>query len=313
MKMNFYLLYGLDKDYINKRINKIISKLSIDINDIVKYNLVDTDISKIIEEASMNSMFSSNKLIIVNFNLKDDVNTDILEKYFKNYNPSSYIIFYTLIDKMDTRKKIYKLFLKYGKVEEINNNQDNVFKYVKESINNNSYNISYGDISYFISKVGTNISNIDNELEKLYLYKLDDKNITREDIDSIVISTMDDEIFAITNAVVNNDVKRSIFLYNEFMNKNYEPTQIIGLLANQFHFLYQVKYLYNQSKTQDEISKTIEAHPYRVKLAIANLYNYTESDLLHYLDKLAILDQKIKSGQINKNTGLELFLINKDI
>ena len=146
-----------------------------------------------------------------------------------------------------------------------------------------------------------------------YLYKIEDKNITTNDIDDLIITSIDDEIFAITKAVINNDVDASLMLYNEFMKRSYEVTQIIGLLANQFRFLYQVKNLYNNSKYQDEIAKILDVHPYRVKLAINNIYYYTEGDLLKYIDKLAILDRKIKQGDIDKNTGLELFLINKDI
>ena len=313
MMKNFYLLYGNDNEYINKRINNLINDLHVDINDVIRYNLQEDNITSVIEEASMNSMFNSHKVIIVKFNLKDDLNIDLLENYMCCYNKDNYIVFYIINDKLDTRKKIYKLFLKYGKIEEVSNNKDNIFKYVKDKISENNYDILYGDISYFISKIGNNINNIDNELDKLFLYKLDDKIINRDDIDNIVVSVMDDEIFAITDAVVNNDVSRSMLLYNEFMNKNYDPIQIIGLLANQFHFLFQVKYLYNQSKSHDEIAKILDVHPYRVKIAVSNLYKYTESDLLHYISRLAVLDKKIKSGQINKSMGLELFLIDKDI
>lgn len=311
--MNFYLFYGNDDSYINKKIDKVIKDYDIDINDIIKYNFTDYKIDDILEEASMNSMFNNNKLIIINSNFKEDIDTLKLEKYMQNYNPNTYIILYTKTDKIDTRKKIYKLFLKYGKIEELNNSQNNLFDYIKNSLKEHNYTMSNSNISYFITKVGNDINNIDNELEKLYIYKIDNKEITKEDIDDLVIVNMDDEIFAITNAVVNNNIDESLRLYNEFMSKNYEPTQIIGLLANQFQFLYQVKYLYNKNNSQDEISKILEVHPYRVKLAIGNLYNYTEKDLLHYIKRLADLDQNIKTGNINKNIGLELFLINKDI
>ena len=199
------------------------------------------------------------------------------------------------------------------KLEELNNDLDNLSNYVNNLLKDNNFYMSNSNINYFIAKVGNNINNIDNELEKLYLYKFDDKKIEKEDIDDLVINNIDDEIFAITNAVINNEVDKSLDLYNEFMMKNYEPTQIIGLLASQFQFLYQVKYLYNKNKTQNEIAKLIDVHPYRVKLAIGNLYNYTESDLLHYISKLGKLDEDIKTGNIDKNVGLELFLLNKDM
>ena len=142
---------------------------------------------------------------------------------------------------------------------------------------------------------------------------MDDKTIDRKDIDEIVIVNEDNDFFAISDAVIKGNKKLSLDLYHEFMHKNYEVLQIIGLVANQIRFLYQVKVLYNRSYNQDEISKYLEVHPYRVKLAINNIYNYNESDLIHYLDRLAILDKKIKKGEIDKNIGFELFLLDKDL
>lgn len=311
--MNFYLFYGNDDNYINKRIDRLINDINIDINDIIKYNFTDYKLEDILEEASMNSMFNNNKLIIIDSNLKEDIDYELLERYINNYNPHTYMVIKIKTDKLDTKKKIYKLFSKYAKVEELNNDLDNLSNYVNNLLKDNNFYMSNSNINYFIAKVGNNINNIDNELEKLYLYKFDDKKIEKKDIDDLVINNIDDEIFAITNAVINNEVDKSLDLYNEFMMKNYEPTQIIGLLASQFQFLYQVKYLYNKNKTQNEIAKLIDVHPYRVKLAIGNLYNYTESDLLHYISKLGKLDEDIKTGNIDKNVGLELFLLNKDM
>ena len=66
-------------------------------------------------------------------------------------------------------------------------------------------------------------------------------------------------------------------------------------------------------KNNNDIASILNVHPYRVKLAIQNSYYYTESDLIKYIYKLANLDKDIKTGNIDKTLGLELFLINKDI
>ena len=311
--MNFYLIYGNDKSYINNKIDDIKQKNNININNIIRYNFNINTTYEILEEASMISMFLGNKLIIVETTLNED-NIDVveIEKYMKNFNKNTFIIFYIDSDKVDTRKKIYKLFTNYGKVISAINNHDNTYDFVKKYVTNNLYKITDSNINYLLSKTNNNIDNIKNELDKLFIYKLDDKKITKEDIDDMVIENIEEEIFSITNATVSGDVTKALELYNKFMDKNYEPTQIISLLANQFQFLYQVKYLYNQNKYQDEIANILKVHPYRVKLAINSIYYYTSDDLLGYILRLANLDREIKLGNINKNTGLELFLINKD-
>ena len=109
--------------------------------------------------------------------------------------------------------------------------------------------------------------------------------------------------------MIKKDKKKSIELYQNFLNRNYEPIYIISLLGSQFHFLYQVKRLYNQNKSNDEIASILSAHPYRVKLTIQNSYIYTEEILLKKIYELANMDKNIKLGNIDKNLALEMFLV----
>lgn len=304
--MNLYLFYGNNKTIINNKINNIVDKYNIVENNIIKYDLED-NLDNIIEEASMISLFGDTKLIIINTTFKEELDIDKLEDYLKNYNTNSYLVFVSN-DKIDTRRKLYKLITKYGTVEDVSNDNNYIRSYIKEYIKD--YKI---DINYFLSKVNDDLDNIKNELDKLMLYKLEDKNITNNDIDDLVISNIEDDIFALTDSVINRNIDRSLKLYNKFMEKNYEPIYIIGLLGNQFTLLYQVKKLYNMGKNNNDIASILNVHPYRVKLAIQNSYYYTESDLIKYIYKLANLDKDIKTGNIDKTLGLELFLINKDI
>ena len=59
----FYLLYGEDKGILNKEIDNLKKKLSINEDNTIYYDL--ENINDIIEEALTISMFSSNKFIII--------------------------------------------------------------------------------------------------------------------------------------------------------------------------------------------------------------------------------------------------------
>ena len=312
---NFYLIYGDDNGLVENQVTEIINKLKIDKDNIVTYSLNNTSMEDIILEASMFSMFGTNKVIIVNDAncFKDKVdNIEVLEEYFDKYNHDNYLIF-TLNGKPDTRKKVYKLIDKMGSVIAVKNDRDYLYNFVNKYIIDNNYQMSSNNIIYFLSKVGSDINNIKNELDKLMIYKDNDHNILKEDIDEMVIVNIDDEIFALTDAVINGDTSNSMRLYNFFINHNYEQVQIIALLGSQFHFLFQVKRLYNQGKYKDDIAKILEVHPYRVKLALGKIYSYSEELLLSYISKLADMDKNIKLGKIDKGLALELFLINKDM
>ena len=109
------------------------------------------------------------------------------------------------------------------------------------------------------------------------MYKLDTKNITNGDIDKITIRSIEEEIFALTDAVILKNTSKALNLLEEFLKKDYEEIQIIMLLASQFRFLFQVKRLLNKGKSETEIAKILEVNPYRVKFTVKKLYYYTES------------------------------------
>ena len=304
--MEIYLFYGNNNSIIEDKIGTIISKNNIDTNNVVKYDM-ENNLDNIIEELSMNSLFGDKKAVIVDITFKEELDDKKLEEFLdKNKNNNNILIFNCSNEKIDTRRKLYKIINKYGKTEELNKNHDYVIDYIKKYLQDNNKSM---DISYFLSKVNDDLDNIKNELEKLTLYKMNDSYIENSDIDSLVIPNIEEEIFALSDSVIKKDKKRSIELYQEFMNKNYEPIYIISLLGSQFHFLYQVKRLYNLGKSNDEIASILFAHPYRVKLTIQNSYLYTEELLLKAIYKLADLDKNIKLGNIDKKMALELFLV----
>ncbi len=311
---NFYLIYGTDKSRIHKKIEEIKEKLKIE--EIIKYSLDKDNLEDIILDASLVNMFSSTKLILIDdanifTTSKKEIDTKVLEDYLNNYNSDTYIIFECNQEKVDTRKKIYKKIKELGEIIEIvKPDKKSIKEYILNLAKKNNYVIE--DIDYLTNKIGTDVNNVDNELTKLFIFKTEDKKITNKDIDKLIIPSLEDEIFALSDAVIKNETKRSLDLLEEFINKNYDEMQIIILLANSFRFMYQVKYLSNKNMSSDMIAKELSANPYRVKINLKNCYYYSESDLLLFLKKLADLDKNIKLGLINKNLGLQMFLMNKN-
>ena len=97
-----YLLYGTEKFLIDKEIKNIISKHKIDDIDISRYDLEVNSIKEIIDEANTISLFSNNRLIIVDNafifsrTTKKIDNIELLEEYLKIENKETIIIFVNL-------------------------------------------------------------------------------------------------------------------------------------------------------------------------------------------------------------------------
>lgn len=309
-----YLLYGSESFLVNKEINKILEENKIDKININTYDLNNDLLTTIIEDAETISLFSDNKAIIIYnsyiFSGKKNTieqNIDILEQYLNNHNPNTVLIFVLLADKLDERKKIVKI-IKQKHVAKLLNNNFNINTIVKDMFLN--YNISNETINLLIDRVGKNLSILDQEINKIMIYKDTDLKITNEDIINLTTKNIEADIFGLVEAIIKKNKKKALDIYNELLKNNEEPIKIIITLANQFRIIYQTKEMYKKGYTEHDIATTLAIHPYRIKLALNSSREYDSKLLLKYLNELSNLDIGIKTGTINKEIGLELFIIN---
>lgn len=308
---NNYLIYGVDKYLIDKEIDKIIKKNKIDNNSIIRYSLNEDSIDNILEDANTFNLFSDTKLIIVNdaniFTSSNDILTDKIINYLNNYNDKSYLVFTLLSDKIDNRKKITKVMSDKGNIINLNKKEVDT-NYIISYLKDNGYQINMSDARMILNKVGNNLFSINNELDKLMLFKLEDKVIDKNSIDLLINENIDSSLFALVDSITNKDKNKMLKLYHECLLES-DPIMIINMLANKYILLYQVKRLISDGYSDDKIAKELEVHPYPVKLARNMCYSYSVKEILDIILKLANLDKDIKLGNVNGEVGLEFLLL----
>lgn len=301
-----YLLYGQEKYLIDIEIKKITKKNNIEDIGIIKYDL-DVDFFKeVIDDCLTMSLFNDQKIIIVNnpFNNLTKEDEELFFKYINEPNPDTILIL--TCEKLDERKKLTKELKKKVTTKVFNNTNFN--ESVKTMFEN--FKVDSNTIDLLIKRVGQDLNLLYNEIEKIKLFKDDDKVITKEDIIALTHKNIDLDVFKLIENIVSKNKENSLELYNELLKNNSEPIAIITMLANQFRIMYQAKELIKKGYTEKDIATKINIHPYRVKLALQNSRSYDSKILLEYIEALANLDIDIKSGNVSKNLGLELFILN---
>lgn len=307
-----YLLYGTEDFLIKKELSNL--KKNIDQNDIVYFDLDEDSLKNIVDSANTMSLFSNKRMIIVdNSNIfsgngKKREDVKYLEEYINNPNDNTILIFVLNNDSLDNRKKIVSLIKEKGKVIEFNDNYD-VYKIVKEMFDN--YNISFSDIRLLVNRVGSNLNILNNEIEKIKTYKDSDLNITSDDIYNLTTKTIDTDIFNLIDNIILNNKKEAIESYYEMIKLGEEPIKIIVLLSNQFRLMYQVKLLSSNRYGIFDMMKILNQKKYPIEKALEKSRKYDKSIILKKLYELAELDINIKSGKIDKDIALELFILEK--
>lgn len=303
-----YLLYGTKDFQINEEIKKITKKQ--DQMNISKYDLNNTPLKLIIDDAQTVSMFEDKKTVIVDnanmFTGTTSKDSDIIENYLNHINENTVLILIVHNEKLDTRKKITKLIKKIGIVKEFND-ETNPAVIVKKLLKD--YNINDKTINLFIDRVGNNPLIIQNEINKIKIYKGNNKTISDEDILNLTTKIIDIDIFKLIDYIIKKNKNKALELYHEMIKMNEEPIKILVILANQFRIMYQSKELLKKGYSEKDIASILKIHPYRVKLAIQNSRNYPSEVLLKHLNNLADIDIGIKTGKLNKNLALELFML----
>lgn len=308
--MNTYLIYGNDYSLIKREIDNITGGAL----DVVRYDLSINKIDELLDDASCISLFGDKKVLIgenavflTSQNTSVNHDLDYLENYVKDNNHDNIVIL-TVLDKLDERKKIVKLLkqkIKIIKKEEID--QKNISGFVINEFKSKGYTIDNKTANYFVNYVGKNVDILISEINKMIVYKGDNTKIEIDDIDNISSKGFKDNIFDLTNAILNKNYKEAFECYYDLIKVGEDQIKILALLASQFSLIYEVKLLSNTGKDKTTIAETLKVHPYRVKLALES--KFVDDEVKDIIKLLHELDFQIKSGKIDKNIGLENFLV----
>ena len=275
-----------EKDFVSKELEKISSSFLE--GNIVHYDLEEVSINRVIEDLNTISLFGDKFIIAYNIDVIDD--TSLLEKYLDNESSNTLVLI--SYKELDKRKKIYKIltsktsfkeFLNYDLEKVI---KDNIFDYKMNSM----------AINMLISYCNNNLGRIENELEKLKLYKFDSKEITSSDVNNLVKKSYDATIFNLIDNMNSKNLSLVFKIYNELMEEGETEEKILYTIANHYRLLYQVS-VKLKSLSDDEVIKEYKLHPYRFSKLKEQLSLVSDDEILRILKSLSDIDISIKSGK----------------
>lgn len=307
--MNNYLIEGSDYISVNNKISEIIKKNGFSDASISKYDLSEGLLDDALEDLNTYGLFSDKKIVIINnFDKMDPLfNTpEELLKYVEN--SSSLNLLFVVSDKYDDRKKIIKDLKKKMKFIKISTDPVVFTKSCLEG-----YKVENGVINLLVNNTLGDVTRLYNECNKLKTYKINDKYISKDDVEELSFKRLGDSTettFQFSRALAEKDKKSALKLYQELLNYKIEPLSIIGLLASQFRIMYQVKSLEEKNMRNDEIASSLKEKPYRITKTRELTRYYSKREILDLMIKLEDIDLKIKTTSVDANTLVQLFILN---
>ena len=322
MSDNIITVYGEVPDLVEKKSSEMINKyLQTEKDDFnfIKFNLYETEITPIIEETLTMPFFSDKKAILVKnayvftgekVTKELNQNTDQLIEFLEKYDGDNLIIFEVYQNKLDERKKLTKALKKNGQLKKVEQmSEEEIKKWIQSKLNENYKDIKQDALNLFIELTGVNFNIVSQELDKLMLFLGDRPTINKDDVHQIINRSLEQNVFLLTEYIQKRQKNKAIQLVKDLINMKEEPIKLLALITSNYRLYYQCKILNQKGYSGQQIAKTVNVHPYRVKLALGQVRHYQLEDLLNMINSCAETDYKLKSSYMDKHLILELFIL----
>ncbi|CAM4266813.1 DNA polymerase III subunit delta [Paenibacillus tarimensis] len=317
-----YVLFGKDRyrmqEFVTYLTDKLLDKEERELG-VVKFDTAETLVDEIVLEAETMPFFVARKLVLVRDQtvfaaggkegkLQHDI--DRLLEYLKHPTESSVIVFLVHSDKLDERRKIVKLLKERDNViafQELDGAE--LIRWITRRASSQGRTISEAAAERLILRVGTGLQALAQETDKLCLHAGTGGTVREEDIELLTAPSLEEDVFALIDAMSGSRVDRALQLYRQLLVRKEEPIKITALVVRQFRMMLQIKELEGRSYSHQQMASIIGQHPYAVKLAAEKARTWKAERLGRHLAALADLDYRMKTGQVDKELGLELFLL----
>ena len=306
---NVYLLYGeeayLKKQYKEKLRNGILSP-----DDTMNYAYYEgkgINVNEVIDLAETLPFFAERRLIVM-----EDTglfkNASELGDYIKDLPETTFFVF--VENEVDKRNKLYKAVQSSGRIVELGRQDENMLiRWIAASIKKEDKQVSEGTVRFFLSKVGTDMENIQKELEKLFCYTLEKSVITAEDVEIICTTQITNQIFDMVNAVAEKQQKKALDYYYDLLALKEPPMRILFLLTRQFKLLLEVKVMDSQGYGRKEIAEKTGNPPFVISKCQVQAKSFSKAQLREILEESVEIEESIKTGKLTDLLGVELFIM----
>ena len=321
--MAIYTILGEQSVLCEKKINEILEQHQIESFDVISYDMKEATIQEALFDLQTVAFLSNRKAILVKNPLfltgkdsKGELDHD-LEKFMaflEHPISDNILIIYAPYDKLDERKKVVKLLKKQSEFFTFETySETTLIQWAQKKLKEEGIEFDPRAVELLVKFTHAKLDLMYQELDKIFLYFLDDatsKYLSVDLIHLLVPRQLEDNIFLLTDALMQQKVKDAYLIYQDLLTQNEEPFKILIMIANQFRLMSQVIQLSRQGYREAEVAKTLNVHPYRVKLIHGQSHRF-ELDLIQsYLYQLAQIDYKIKTGLLKKELALEMFILN---
>lgn len=293
-----YLLMGEENYFIDK-ISDYIAKNALPeaekgFNQTIFYGK-DTDADTILTTVRRFPMMSAFQVVILREAQALKGIEDSLLPYIENPLSSTIFVICYKYGTMDKRKKFTKVAAQKGVLFESKKIYENqVVSWIQNYCKDNNYQIVPQASLMLAEYLGTEISKVANELDKLMILLPDGSTIRPIDIEKNIGISKDFNVFELQNALGSRDIVKANRIINYFgSNSNLNPIQKTVAALNSY-FYKLLKYQLMPNKSNDAVSRALGVPAFFINQYKQAAKAYSTKKIVEIISLLREFDMKSK-------------------
>ena len=305
-----YFLMGEEPYYIDKLSEyieqNILSEEEKGFNQTVLYGR-DVSVEDVVSTAKRYPMMAERQVVIVKEAQDLSRTIDKIESYVEHPMPTTVLVFCYKYKTLDKRKKVTKLLAKNGVVYESKKLYENqVGDWIKRVLSGKKYAIEPKASAMLVEFLGTDLSKINNELEKLQIILPAGSTISAKDIEENIGFSKDYNVFELRKAIgERNQLKAYKIAENFAQNPKDNPLVMTTSLVFGF-FIQLLKYHGLKDKNPKNVASVLGVNPFFLKDYDVAIKNYPMKKVSQIIASLRDTDVKSKGVGANSLSQADL-------
>lgn len=306
----FYLLYGEER-YLRRQYRERLRKALCNEDDTMNthfYEGKDVSVGAVIDLAETLPFLAERRVIFISNSGLFKSGGEKMAEYLASPNETTYFVFTE--SEIDKRSKLFKTVNSKGYAAEFAVQDEKTLKrWVAGILGKEGKKITENTVQLLLSKTGTDMENIQTELEKLICYCLDREVITDEDVKAVCTTRISNHIFDMINAIADKQQKKALDLYYDLLALKEPPMRILFLIARQCNLLLQAKELKAKGHDQRSIASKIGVPPFAAGKYLAQASRFKSEKLRSAVTRCVEAEEAVKSGRMNDIMSVEILIL----
>lgn len=181
-------------------------------------------------------------------------------------------------------------------------------RWISQRVTQRGGQISSGAVQTLARNVGSDLYILDNEIEKLLMYKGTEEQIEAEDVGLLSPYAAEANIFELVDALGNRDEKRASLLLHQKLREGMDHFHLFSMIARQFRLLIQVKEMADVGARPPTIGRQLQLHSFVAGKLFQQSQRFTLPQLERIHRHLLEVDLGVKTGRNDMVTALSLLV-----